>query len=415
MHFNKRIILILLILIAINPIYSISMTSKVRGIGQSGEIGYNILPVSIDVNYHVYDFPIIKENPLEMYFAINGGYGTHSINQDPITGLSTWCNNFNTKVIGANLESKYLFLKEGEETKETDDIRKYGFVFTTWDLEFDQKFKLDKNKNGIFTTWISTTGRFEQAINTISYLRDNKLTDSIFIKDQKISPLFTTQNLNLIGIPELQGNHLMLSVAINGGIIYSDKILNNIPYSINLSGTFSPWWLFNDITNIYNGTSDYFKLSSDFYINKEIYSISYNDLFTNESLKLFSISLKNELGYRYLNGLKVPQFAQDAGNLRHNISERFSINLFGPQILSSDTYPMIELFYSAGYRWGQLNNTKEIAIYPAENRFSHQIGIYFDFRMLSIFHVSYISSYSFKNNDNTYGFNFGSIYFWVNV
>lgn len=405
---KKFKLIFLLILLSIQNLFAISPTSVVQGIGQSDEIGGTLLPVSINVNYHIYDFDINGINPLEMYFAINGGYGTHEIKQDPITGLAPWSDNFNDIVMDSNSKSKYLF-----DSTTTKENRTYGYVFCEWDLQLKQAIFTD-SLPGKMSFWISNSGRFEQGINKISYIRENDLSiPSVFIKDNSISPIFSGINPpSLIGTPDLKGNHYLLSVGINLGLEYKDE-LYSIPYTLRLKGFYAPSLYLNKGSVNFNGSSSYFKLSSELYLKKEIVKIENKNLTLS---KLFSIELYNNTLYRYLYGKEVPMFIKDAENLRHDINNTCGIYFYGPQFLTEDSYPKLELYYKMDYRWGALNNTGNItSIYPSSRSFSNKIGLLFDLQLFNIFHLSYGSYYTFKDNDGSSGFTDQGVFFWVNV
>jgi len=364
----KKLCLIIIFIFVCNFSFAISPTGSVLSIGQSSEIGRNIFPISSYITYNVYDFNFIEKYPTNMTFDITGGYGTRSVSQDPISGLASGCENFTLADHNTYLESPN---------------NSYGIVFSGWEMKFTQPLPLSESIPGKISSWISTSGHYEQAVDLLQNYRNLDPYSSTIFNELK------TENSEAIfyGIPELTGNRYIHDLSLNLGFLYTHSILK-IPYSLSLTANMAPRWLLNNLSP-YGGHTNYFKITPTLYASKSIYSKKYNDLFTNKEFRLISVVLSNSLTYRYLNGTAVPQYKVSSGNLRHDINNTFALNIYGPQFIAEDCYPFIKLYYYSDYKWGKLNNTDSQYEEYFSGEFSHRLGSTFDLRIIGIIHIGY--------------------------
>jgi hypothetical protein len=385
---SKIVIISIVLSLSLNTLFAISPTSSVSGIGQDEDVGLSIYPVSSVLDYNVYNFPINDKYPLSFDVQIYGGYEVETIEQDPTTGIPDWSDAF------------------------PDSLATYDFgkIFTGGEFKFSQTLPISDDIVGKLSFWTSYTTRFERPVDLADYWSTDGTSLSIFRNaDGSFNSVFTSSN-ELIGTPDLSGNRYLNSNAINAGLKYSHTLFE-LPYSISFNNYYAPQWFFNESNDTYGGTSDYFKSKTNFTISNVLLEKRYNDLLTQEDSRLLKLKLSNSLSYRYLNGDAVPMFIQDFDNIRHDINNTFKLSIYGPQIITSDTYPLISLYYYANYQWGALNNYNGVLNYPSEDSFSHKIYLNLDFRVIGIFHMKMENYYDIGENS----FSIGTPYFTVTI
>lgn len=367
---TKFLLLIIYIVLAQSLIFAISPTSEVNSIGQSSYVGKGIFPVRSSITFDVYDFNFIEDYPTTMKFNINGGYSTRSIIQDPITGLVKWCDNFKDNPDAGT----YL---------DNDDYDSYGIIYSGWEMKFSQLLPISEKLPGKLTTWISTAGHYEQAIDLLQIYQD----PDPYQNDTIFNQLFLDANKTFVGNPDLSGDHYSENFSLRLGFIYTQKIFNKISLNLNLNNYYSPYWFYNNNSDD-NSNFSYYKFKPTLSLSKTIYNIKYNDLFNGSKFRLFSIKWSNTTSYRYITGESIPKYMVDYdNNLRHAIQNNLSLYLYGPQIIAKDTYPYIRLYYYADYKWGELNNCNYDEYNSGE--FSHSLRATIEFRLIGIIHFQY--------------------------
>ena len=369
---QKNQIVIFSLLLIQSTIFAISTSSSVNSIGQSNFVGEGIFPVSCDITYNVYDFDFIDNYPIKMTFDMNGGYTTRSLIQDPISGLDSWC------------EDEYISSEHGTYL---DNANKYGAIFSEWEVKFSQLLPISEKLPGKLTTWISSSGHYEQAIDLLEIYqnKDPYLKPSIF------NQLISDYDKTFVGVPDLSGNRYFENFSLNLGFIYTQTIFNDISLSFYLDNYYSPYWFFNNNSDD-DSNYNYFKINPTLYLSKTIYNVDYNDLFNGSNFRLFGITISNATEYRYLSGDSIPRYMVDFSNLKHSISNTISIAFNGPQIIASDTYPYISFYYYSNYKWGKLNN----CLYDEykEGSFYQYVGSTLEFRLIGIIHFQYLFNYN---------------------
>jgi len=365
------------------PIYAISPTGEVTKIGQSDKLGDKIFPVSFFVTYDVYDFDFIKDYPTNMEFDINGGYGTRSIFQDPITGLAPWCANYDSS------ENSTYFSEPNE---------KYGIIFSGWEMRFNQKLPVSEKIPGTLYSWVSTGAHYEQAIDLLENFRNSDFSNSSIFNQLAID-----SDKTFYGIPDLNGNRYIHDFSITLGSIYKHKI-KGISINSKLSLKLAPKWLLNNFEK-FGGHSNYNLAHLELNFSKPYFKKYYKDFFTNKKFRLFNLTLKNEFDYRYINGDAVPMYEadyfsinHDYNNLQNNLYNKFSVILYGPQFMAKDCYPFIQLYYYSDFRWGKLNNTEPIFNEYNKGVFYHELGCLSELRFIGIIHLDYKITYNLISN-----------------
>ncbi|NCC70461.1 hypothetical protein EOM09_02670 [bacterium] len=360
-------ILFIYIVLAQNILFAISPTSQINSIGQSEFVGERIFPVSSDITFDVYDFNFITDYPTKMTFDIEGGYGTRDNIQDPITGLESWCDNYSSS------ENNTYFQK---------DYRYYGIIYSGWEMKFSQLLPISKKLPGNLTTWISTSGHYEQAIDLVQ----NYLNTNPYEKVTIFNQLINDANEKFVGVPDLSGDHFSENFSLNLGFYYNQTIFNDISLNYYMYNYYSPYWYFNN-TSDDDSNFSYYKFMQTLSFSKTLYNINYNDLFTGANHRLLGITLYNSTTYRYISGELIPRYMVDYYNLTHDINNSLELYIYGPQIISGDTYPYLKLFYYSDFRWGKLNN----CTFDEYNNghFSHYLAAFFDFRVIGIIHFQY--------------------------
>jgi len=378
-----KLINLLLFLFLLSPIYAISPTGEVTEIGQTDKLGEKIFPVSFFVTYDVYDFDFIKDYPTNMEFDINGGYGTRSIFQDPITGLAKWCENYDSS---------------DNSTYFSSPNKKYGIIFSGWEMRFNQKLPISEKIPGTLSSWIGTGAHYEQAVDLLENFRNSDPSDSTIFNQ-----LAKDSDKTFYGIPDLNGNRYIHDFSITLGSIYKHKI-NDISINSKLSLKLTPEWLLNNLEE-FGGHSNYNLAHFELNLSKAYFKKYYNDLFTNKKYRLFNLTLKNEFDYRYINGSAVPMYEADYfsinhsyNNLQNNIYNKLSLVLYGPQFMAKDCYPFIQFYYYSDYRWGKLNNTDPLYNEYNNGVFYHELGCLSELRFIGIIHLDYKIKYNLISN-----------------
>ncbi|MDC7236172.1 MAG: hypothetical protein PQJ45_00195 [Sphaerochaetaceae bacterium] len=383
---NKLAFLTIMILLSLNPLYSLSLTSEVTDAIQIDEMGNGIFPVSFFVTYDVTEFNFIEDYATKMTFDLNGGYDERDVFQDPITGLEDWCDNYDEVENSTYLDSEY------------------GAVFTGWEMKLTQPLPISEKIPGKISAWASVAGHYEQAIEALEIYRDDDpYADITFFS------LIAAENDYFYGIPELNGNRYLYDSTLNIGSIYKHKI-SGISITHELSLKVAPTWFFNNL-DYFGGSTSYTRLDSELTLSKSLYKSSYDDFFSDSKFRLFSITIMDELDYRYLNGTAVPMYISDYSNLHHDVNNKLSLNFYGPQIFAKDWYPKLQLYYYTDFRWGKLNNLDPQ--YDDEynsGELSNKIGGYIDMRILGIIHFGYQIYYEIEDADLT-----NEAYFYVEI
>jgi hypothetical protein len=390
---KKNVIaLAILCTLGASAVFAISPTGSVTSIGQSSDVGNSIYPVSINVNYGVYDFPLLKDMPLRFTVALSGGYSTHYITQNSTDGEFGW---------------------DGGTT------RTYGTIFSTYSFKLTQPLRVPFDLPGSLTTYASFDCRYERPVTTASYFGSLTAGDSFSSTftdtDGKLLDIFSSPD-GLIGTPELNGNMYLRAFSFVGGLSYSNTI-NGYYYRISNKAILAPEiGNMNAGGDIYGGESEYFRLSTSLYVKKDIYGMKYNAFGVGSGARLFNLYICDSLSYRYLNGDKVPMFAQNYSNLRHGVGNTLALHLDGPQFLTADTYPSAYISYVDNFQWGALNNCTTGYEYPSTSVFSHYYKAYFDMRVIGIIHFSTDYTWNLDQDSMFSGSgSYSGFSFWVNI
>ncbi len=382
-------------------LHSIYLTNEVINVGMYSSFAQGMFPTNVEVKYALPGLSLIPGNSTGLSFSLNAGYTGRTLTQDPQTG-------------------KYLYWHIPSEISDilgTDypvKVSSYSVLYSSWSMKFSQGLGYSPvTKGDLVTLWASYDGQWEQAMERLLVSQD-PLADKMFtyIDNQTITtrPIFQG---NLIGTPDLQGNRYMLSTSLKMGLSLDLKRSTSVTedgISANLSATFAPWWLLNDL-DMFGGKSDYWKLSFTLYAGYTFYQLKQPN-----GWNWFSLVFYDELNYRYLDGPKVPKFAESGGlwgvgpqNLNHNLTNTMRLYLYGPQFIAADCYPYMYLFLDLGYSGGYLNNTNHQTSY---DYFMGSVGINFHLRLFGIFHMYYDVGYVFgpergKDRRDTWPGSFG--------
>lgn len=349
-------------------LHSIYLTNEVLNVGMYSSFAQGMFPTNVDAEFTLPGLTVIPGNSTGLSFRLDFGYTGRSLTQNPQTG-------------------EYIDWNNHEFDK--DYPSSYSVLYSAWSLKFSQGLAYSPvTKGDLLTLWVSYDGRWEQAMERLEVSRDPSAVK-----------MFTSQVFPagpLRGTPDLQGNRYMLSTALRTGFSLNLKkgtTATEDGVSISGSVTFAPWWLLNDF-DMFGGKSDYMKLSFSVSAGYTLLQIKR----ANDWNK-FSMVLTDTLDYRYLDGPKVPRFAESGGiwnvgpqNLAHNITNTLRLYLYGPQFIASDCYPYMYFFLDLGYSGGYLNNTDHTKSY---DYFMGSAGVHVHLRLFGIFHMYYDLGYIF--------------------
>lgn len=368
---------------------AITLNDMVLGVTMHPDFAQSLFPVAIEAKFTMPGLEVIPGNGTSLSFIMNAGYTPRRLLQDPRTGDYLKWNADGTTTLS-------------DGTKFTQDQAQYSALFSAWSLAYAQGFAYSPvTKGDLITARISFDGRWEQAMERLeasrhdSWASDNLLT---FVGPTGTRPIFSG---DLIGTPDLQGNRYMLSTSLNLSLTFNLMNETNTAVDgleVSLSGLWAPWWLFNDF-NIFGGKTDYWKLSASLSAGYTLYQLQQKN-----GWNWFSVVLTDDFSYRYLDGRKVPKFAETGGiwkvsaqNLTHTLTNSTKLYLYGPQFIAEDCYPYLYAFLELGYTGGYLNNTNHQFSYQ---NFMGSAGVHVHLRMFGIFHFFYETGYVFGPERN---------------
>jgi|GEM_PF-1237813 hypothetical protein len=370
---------------AVCTLPAVMLNDIVLGVTMHPDFALNMFPVAIEAEFSMPGLEFNPGNSTSLTFTMNAGYTPRWLTQDPRTGaFLTWDDTDSTLLS----DNSTTFSREQAE---------YSALFSAWSLALSQGLAYSPiTKGDLITATVSFDGRWEQAMERLEASRhaDWALGGNLTFSDNSgTRSIFSGP---LLGTPDLQGNRYMLSTSLNAGITINLQNETNTTLDgieIEASGLWAPWWLFNDL-QWFDGTSDYWMLSAALSAGHTLYqkrrSNGYNTV---------SLVLSDDLSYRWLDGNKIPKFAETGGiwgvsaqNLTHALTNSLKLSVFGPQFIAQDCYPYAYAFLDMGYASGYLNNTGHSLKY---SNFMGSTGVHVHLRLFGIFHVFYEIGYIF--------------------
>lgn len=296
------------------------------------DFGYGIFPLSLNYqfNFPVPDF--IGGSTTELAFRLDNGLDFRELRQNPDDGS--------------------FYAETG-----VDHTTSYMAIYDEFNLFFNQGFW-----NNHITVGVSVDGRFENAYEAITFMRDGN-DEGLFWTENETRWTSRFDESPFIGAPELAGDRSVFQTYLSGLFqldFMSDEVVRRS--GVRFTSAFritGPWAPLND------GTANFLISENTLDLSHTLFSLQ-----RGSGKNWMSFVLDNSTTYRYIHGDKVPFFAQGgqvwgdvyAPNTSHVITNSTSLTWYGPQ-LSLDTYPSVSVFYNIGWSLGKALNSNSDETY----------------------------------------------------
>lgn len=333
---TKVLTILLLIMMMAPSLMAIGFGHHIFAMKTTPEFSNGVYPTSLlyQFNFPIPDF--IYGSTTEFALRLDNGIDFRKIKQDPITG-----NYMDDNIPAFTYPRDYMTF--------FDDfcfVFKQGFLHMPFPDE------------DLITANLTLGGRFEKSYERITFMDSPQEMEGLFYTKLE-TPRFDS-SVSWIGAPELKGNRdtFQYNISIGLDINYmQDKRTRKNGIRNALWVRFNPEAMQQPDGN----NLDFILLSNKLDIAYTLFSLNQNG---ERDTTWLSIVFENNTHYRFLSGKAVPYYAQNNGiwnayalNTEHYISNRTSLTLYGPQILSYDIYPSISGFFDVGYSFGNSMNT----------------------------------------------------------
>lgn len=366
------------------PLYCVGFGYSVMDIRTTAEFARGIFPSSLLYQFNIPVPDFVPGSKTLFSFRLDNGLEYRKLRQDPRTG------------------EHYASDPEKEENQFPKD---YMVLFDEWGFVFGQGFlKMTATKKDLVTPWITLGGRFENAYERLSWMTGPENVEGVFHKDfNTIREEFLPETL--IGTPELAGNRSVHQLYISLGLDI-DYMKDETTRRNGIKN--STWVRFSPGSIQFLGDS-----SADFYLLWNKLSLSWTPFAIRQEGKRnttwLSLVFDNSTTYRVLWGSKIPYYVTGGdiwgakgANTQHNITNRTSLTLYGPQINSYDCYPFISAFLDVGYSFGKSMN-RNVEEVLSDTYMS--AGVRAELVIFNVASIYYEYGYVFDNtlNEKPYG------------
>jgi len=262
-------------------------------------------------------------------------------------------------------------------SREEQGKAKYGYsvFYSAISYSFDNSFLKDEMTDEyLLKASVRLNVRFEQAFESLANIRSGN-TSIINPKDDPTFPLSQayTENgkLNSIATPDINKNGYLFANSLSASLSVNHmRTEKRLAFQEGVNATFSldiaPWWLLNDFSfDIFDGGSDFYKLSINTLYSKVIYSKE-----TWKRWNKLTLILEDFVDMQLLMGNKIPKYADTISfygmkylNLDFIIRNTFRFYVYGPNFFTENTYPYGYVFAEAGYAVGNPNNSTVKEVY----------------------------------------------------
>ena len=374
---KRRPLSLLIIACILVPIHSIGFGYHTFSIRTNPDFAAGVYPTSL---LYQFEFPVPNINgwSTEIDFRIDSGISFRELRQTPDDG------------------TPYILLEDkGEYTK------KFISIYDEMNLVFGQGlFSSPLSNKELLKLWLTLDLHFEKFFENLNYLTDPNDIEGLF----HTAPLSGAgpaierfPNSPWIGQPEMKGNRSYNALSISLGIdvnLMEDKITRRNGMNFTLWTRFNP-----SLFDIFNEDKSEFIM---FWAKLDLaYTPYYLKMNGSRDTAWLSFVFDNSTTYQFTTGNMIPYYLQGGHiwelqgiNTKHNLVNRTSISIYGPQINSYDCYPYITAFADIGWSFGQLLNSSVVETF---SDFYNSYGIKVEFVIFDIANFYYEFGY-IQNN-----------------
>ncbi len=334
----RRIAAAILIFIALSAsLPAIGFGYHVFEIRTELEFGYGVFPSSV---MYQFNFPmpdLIAGTKTELAFRLDNGLVYRHLRQNPDDGS---------------------FLALDPPSYPTE----YTVLFDEFNLFFGQGFvDTGFSDNDLITLFFSIDGRFENAYERLSWLSGPGEREGVFGYSDGSGWVDRFPGSSWRGAPELAGDRMMFQTSLTTGVVLDymrEKVTRRDGVWFASYLRLAP-----DFMILNDGTGNFIASWNELKLSKTLFSVDNEKDY--RDLSWVSIVLDNHTVYRYLFGDRVPQYIL-GGDIWGNsdvpaydsvLTNRLSLTIYGPQINSRDTYPLIRIFWDFGVGFGHPLNS----------------------------------------------------------
>lgn len=334
---RKGFLFLVLLVLLLSSLFAVSFGYHVLDVRTSPDFGKGVFPTSLEYQFN---FPMPGETTL-LTFRLDNGLDFRTIAQDPDSG---------------KLLAKY------KDISQKIPVKDYSALFDEFKLLFKQGFgKTSFSDNSLVALSFAFGGRFELAFESLSWMSDKDHTVGLFWTDAE-----KKENENgkkerfssFVGAPELEGDRSITNTFLDFGLdvdlMRDDYVVKNGVRLSSLLRLCLDWIPLND------GSAKYIASINSLSLAYTPVAIVQNN---EKDLHWFSLTMGNDLTYRFISGNKVPYYIQGGdifsyrgANTEHVITNRTYMTLFGPQIVVKDLYPSLDLFHDFVLSFGSVLN-----------------------------------------------------------
>ena len=328
----------ILLLLSMFSIGAIGFGYHVFEIRTEPEFGHGVFPSSV---MYQFNFPmpdLIDGTKTELAFRLDNGLVYRHLRQNPDNG-------------------SFLALDPPDYPTE------YTVLFDEFNLFFGQGF-VDTafSDNDLITVFLSIDGRFENAYERLSWLSNTEETDGVFGYTDSNGWVNRFPDSSWVGAPELSGDRMMFQTSITTGIIIDymqTKVTRRDGARLASYLRMAPDWML-----LSDKTGNFLVSWTELDLAKTLFTVRQEDP---RDLSWVSVVLDNHTVYRYLYGDRIPQYIlggdiwgdSDVPAFSSVLTNRLSLTIYGPQINSRDTYPLVTVFWDFGVGFGEPVNSMD--------------------------------------------------------
>ena len=237
----------------------------------------------------------------------------------------------------------------------------YTVLFDEFNLFFGQGFvDTEFSDNDLVTVFLSIDGRFENAYERLSWLSSPSETGGVFGYTTSSGWVDRYPGSSWIGAPELSGDRMMFQTSITAGVVVDymrTRVTRRDGVRLGSYLRMAPDWML-----LSDKTGNFLASWTELDLSKTLFAVEQTDP---RDLSWVSIVLDNHTEYRYLFGDRIPQYIlggdiwgdSDVPAFSSVLVNRLSLTVYGPQINSRDTYPLIMVFWDFGIGFGEPLNS----------------------------------------------------------
>ena len=334
----RKAAFMILLLLSMFSIGAIGFGYHVFEIRTEPEFGHGVFPSSV---MYQFNFPmpdLIDGTKTELAFRLDNGLVYRHLRQNPDNG-------------------SFLALDPPDYPTE------YTVLFDEFNLFFGQGF-VDTafSDNDLITVFLSIDGRFENAYERLSWLSNTEETDGVFGYTDSNGWVNRFPDSSWVGAPELSGDRMMFQTSITTGIIIDymqTKVTRRDGARLASYLRMAPDWML-----LSDKTGNFLVSWTELDLAKTLFTVRQEDP---RDLSWVSVVLDNHTVYRYLYGDRIPQYIlggdiwgdSDVPAFSSVLTNRLSLTIYGPQINSRDTYPLVTVFWDFGVGFGEPVNSMD--------------------------------------------------------